>query len=32
VPNIAVYAAMRGQSVEDFQKTRGAAITYGVGR
>ncbi|HUO23555.1 MAG TPA: gallate dioxygenase, partial [Caulobacteraceae bacterium] len=32
VPNIAVYAAMRGQSVEDFQKTRSAAMTYGVGR
>jgi gallate dioxygenase len=32
VPNIHVYAAMRGQSVEDFQKTRAAAITYGVGR
>jgi gallate dioxygenase len=32
IPNIAVYAAMRGQSVEDFQKTRAAAITYGVGR
>jgi gallate dioxygenase len=32
IGNIAVYAAMRGQSVEDFQKTRAAAITYGVGR
>ena len=32
VPNIAVYAAMRGQSVEAFQKTRAAAITYGTGR
>ena len=32
VGNIAVYAAMRGESVEDFQKTRASAISYGVGR
>jgi gallate dioxygenase len=30
VGNIAIYAAMKGMSVEDFQKTRNAAITYGV--
>ncbi|WP_126171959.1 gallate dioxygenase [Altericroceibacterium xinjiangense] len=31
VGNIHIYAAMKGMSVEDFQKTRNAAITYGVG-
>lgn len=31
VSNLHVYAAMRGQSLEDFQKTRNAAVTYGVG-
>ena len=30
VGNIAIYAAMKGMSVEDFQRTRNAAITYGV--
>lgn len=30
VGNIHIYAAMKGISVEDFQKTRNAAITYGV--
>jgi gallate dioxygenase len=30
VPNLQVYAAMRGQSLEDFQKTRNAQILYGV--
>jgi gallate dioxygenase len=30
VGNIDIYAAMKGMSVEDFQKTRNAAITYGV--
>lgn len=30
VGNIHIYAAMKGMSVEDFQKTRNAAITYGV--
>ena len=28
--NIDIYAAMRGQSVADFQKTRNAAVTYSV--
>ena len=28
--NIDIYAAMRGQSVEDFQKTRNSAVTYSV--
>lgn len=32
VSNLHVYAAMRGESLEDFQKTRNAAIQYGVGR
>ena len=31
VSNLHVYAAMRGQSLEDFQKTRNAAVMYGVG-
>ena len=31
VGNINIYAAFKGMSVEDFQKTRNAAITYGVG-
>jgi gallate dioxygenase len=31
VSNLHVYAAMRGQSLEDFQKTRNAKIQYGVG-
>lgn len=30
VPNPAIYAAFKGMSLEDFQKTRNAAITYGV--
>lgn len=30
VGNIHIYAAMKGLSIEDFQKTRNAAITYGV--
>jgi len=30
VGNIHIYAAMKGMSVENFQKTRNAAITYGV--
>lgn len=30
VGNIHIYAAMKGMSVEEFQKTRNAAITYGV--
>jgi gallate dioxygenase len=30
VPNLQVYAAMRGQSLEEFQKTRNAQILYGV--
>jgi len=32
VSNLHVYAAMRGESLEAFQKTRNAAIQYGVGR
>ena len=32
VSNLHVYAAMRGESLEDFQKTRNAAIQYGTGR
>ncbi len=28
--NIDIYAAMRGQSVEEFQKTRNSAVTYSV--
>jgi gallate dioxygenase len=31
VGNMHIFAAMKGMSVEDFQKTRNAAITYGVG-
>jgi len=30
VGNIHIYAAMKGLSLDDFQKTRNAAITYGV--
>jgi gallate dioxygenase len=30
VGNIHIYAAMRGQTIDDFQKTRNAAVTYGV--
>ena len=30
VGNIHIYAAMKGLSIEDFQKTRNAVITYGV--
>jgi gallate dioxygenase len=30
VPNLQVYAAMRGQSLEEFQKTRKAQILYSV--
>ena len=32
VSNLHVYAAMRGQTLEEFQRTRNAAIQYGVGR
>jgi gallate dioxygenase len=32
VSNLHVYAAMRGQSLEEFQQTRNAAIQYGVSR
>jgi gallate dioxygenase len=32
VSNLHVYAAMRGQTLEEFQKTRNAPIVYGVGR
>jgi gallate dioxygenase len=32
VSNLHVYAAMRGQSLEEFQHTRNAAIQYGVSR
>jgi len=31
VSNLHVYAAMRGQTLEDFQKTRNAAVLYSVG-
>jgi gallate dioxygenase len=31
VSNVRVYAAMRGQSLEEFQSTRNAKIEYGVG-
>lgn len=31
VSNLHVYAAMRGQSLEEFQRTRNARIEYGVG-
>ena len=31
VSNLHVYAAMRGQSLDDFQKTRNAAVLYSVG-
>ena len=31
VSNIHVYAAFRGQSLEDFQKTRNAQVLYSVG-
>lgn len=30
VPNPSIYAAMKGMSVDDFQKTRNAQIQYGV--
>ncbi|MEO5699143.1 MAG: gallate dioxygenase [Casimicrobiaceae bacterium] len=30
VSNLHIYAAMRGQSLEDFQKTRNAQVTYSV--
>ncbi|EQB16030.1 MULTISPECIES: gallate dioxygenase [Sphingobium] len=30
VPNPAIYAAMRGQSLEEFQKTRNQQVSYGV--
>ena len=30
VPNPHIYAAMRGQTIEDFQKTRNAQIVYSV--
>ena len=31
VSNLHVYAAMRGQSLDDFQKTRNAQMLYSVG-
>ena len=31
VPNPEVYAAFRGETLEEFQKSRKVAITYGVG-
>jgi gallate dioxygenase len=31
VSNPQVYAAMRGVSLAEFQKTRNAAVTYGTG-
>ncbi|MFM1886404.1 MAG: hypothetical protein RL026_1561 [Pseudomonadota bacterium] len=31
VPNPAVYAAFRSMTLDEFQKTRNAAVTYGVG-
>jgi len=31
VSNLHVYAAMRGQTLEEFQKTRNAAVLYSVG-
>ena len=31
VSNLHVYAAMRGQTLEEFQKTRNQQVTYGVG-
>ena len=31
VSNLHVYSAMRGQTLEDFQKTRNAQVVYGVG-
>jgi gallate dioxygenase len=30
VPNQAIYAAMRGESLEDFQKTRKTQVLYSV--
>jgi gallate dioxygenase len=30
VPNLQVYAAMRGQSLEDFMKTRNQQVLYSV--
>lgn len=32
VSNLHVYAAMRGETLDDFQKTRNASIQYGVAR
>ena len=29
--NLHIYAAMRGQTLDEFQKTRNAQVTYGVG-
>ncbi len=31
VSNLHIYAAMRGQTLEDFQKTRNTKALYGVG-
>ncbi len=31
VSNLHIYAAMRGQTLDEFQKTRNAQVTYGVG-
>ncbi|MEP6961098.1 MAG: gallate dioxygenase [Acidobacteriota bacterium] len=31
VSNLHIYAAMRGQTLDDFQKTRNAQVLYGVG-
>ncbi|MNY64861.1 Gallate dioxygenase [compost metagenome] len=30
IPNLQVYAAMRGQSLEDFMKTRNQQVLYSV--
>ena len=30
VSNLHIYAAMRGESLEEFQKTRNAAVLYSV--
>lgn len=32
VSNLHIYSAMRGQTLEDFQKTRNQQVTYGVAR
>jgi gallate dioxygenase len=30
VPNVEIYAAMRGESIAEFQASRNAAMTYSV--